>query len=243
MAHMLEAQPPRPANMANIVAINQGARPYSMQLPKLGIVPPSTALDLIENGHVVVDTRSQHDYAQGHIPKAFNVDQSNGAFEQIVGWVVPAEQPLLLVASSAEQAAAALNKLAFVGLDQRVVGAIDLRQWRDEGLPTGALAQLSVESLACELTDRSVAVLDVRELAEWRAGHIANAVHLNFKHIPLRLHELPLERNQRVAVICASGRRSSTACSVLRNHGFEHVCNVAGGMIAWHGAGLDVVRP
>jgi predicted sulfurtransferase len=40
----------------------------------------------------------------------------------------------------------------------------------------------------------------------------------------------------------APGVRSATAAAVLRGLGFEHVCNLKGGMLDWNEAGLPVER-
>jgi hydroxyacylglutathione hydrolase len=81
----------------------------------------------------------------------------------------------------------------------------------------------------------------VRETAEWNAGHIEGA-HLQSYRQLAAAHDGPavLARGA-VAVVCHSGARSSTAASLLRKHGFTHVSNVTGGMVAWREAGLPVV--
>jgi rhodanese-related sulfurtransferase len=89
---------------------------------------------------------------------------------------------------------------------------------------------------AHDRTDSHVLV-DVREPAEWSAGHAPGAVHL-----PLgELHPDRLPAAERLLCICRSGARSSKAVAALRNAGFDAV-NVAGGMNAWHAHGLPVVR-
>ena len=82
-----------------------------------------------------------------------------------------------------------------------------------------------------------VTVLDVRRPLEFQAGHVPGAVHLP-------LHELEkkapsLDRNKPVAIICASGYRSSIATSVLERLGFHRFSNVVGGMNAWYAARYD----
>ena len=81
-------------------------------------------------------------------------------------------------------------------------------------------------------------VLDVRRPAEWRAGHIAGAVHIPLNELPARAGEL--DREAPVAIICASGYRSSIATSVLERAGLPAVINVVGGMNAWNGAKYEV---
>ena len=45
---------------------------------------------------------------------------------------------------------------------------------------------------------------------------------------------LSLNRESKIAVLCAGGYRSSIAVSILQQLGFRNVSNVAGGMSAWN---------
>jgi rhodanese-related sulfurtransferase len=47
------------------------------------------------------------------------------------------------------------------------------------------------------------------------------------------LPELDGWRSRRVVVHCHHGPRSTRACALLREHGFERVENLAGGIDAW----------
>ena len=88
------------------------------------------------------------------------------------------------------------------------------------------------------LVEDGALLLDVREPDEWTAGHAPAAAHLPLGEVPLRAEELPTDR--RVVAICRAGGRSQQAAEFLRQHGIDAV-NLAGGMRAWHAAGLDVV--
>jgi rhodanese-related sulfurtransferase len=46
-----------------------------------------------------------------------------------------------------------------------------------------------------------------------------------------------LDQESPLAVICAGGYRSSTACSLLEGRGFRRLFNVVGGTSAWAQAG------
>jgi len=80
-------------------------------------------------------------------------------------------------------------------------------------------------------------VLDVREPAEWQAGHVPGAFHLPLGELEGGLAALP--RDRRIVVICRSGTRSATATALLIRSGFDAV-NIGGGMQAWAAAGLPV---
>jgi rhodanese-related sulfurtransferase len=90
---------------------------------------------------------------------------------------------------------------------------------------------------AAALLDRRAAVLiDVREPAEWIAGHAPQAVHL-----PLaQLRPDAMSQGETVIAVCRSGNRSGKAAELLAAAGVP-VHNLAGGMGAWARAGLPVV--
>ena len=83
-----------------------------------------------------------------------------------------------------------------------------------------------------------VTVVDVRRPGEWQAGHIAQATHVPLHELEQRA--ATLDRNRPVAIICASGYRSSIATSLLERLGFQRFSNVVGGMNAWSAAKYDV---
>jgi hydroxyacylglutathione hydrolase len=239
---MVEKQPSRPANMRNIVAINQGLRPLTWEPPGCPRLLPEAAEEYLREGGTILDTRSPADFGQGHIAGAVNVQLSSAEFEQRVGWILAEDTGMVLVADDLEAARAAAFKLAFVGLDQRVRGVVSLKAWRAAGLPVVRLEQISIEELRQGVESGSLRVLDVRESSEWAEGHIASAHHMSFKQLPQRMRELPFRPEERIAVICATGMRSSTACSILLPGGFARVLNVEGGMAAWKKAGFPAAR-
>lgn len=85
----------------------------------------------------------------------------------------------------------------------------------------------------------SAYLLDVREVDEWQAGHAPDAVHIPMMDLPGHLDRLP--RDRRIICICRSGNRSGRITEFLRQQGFDAV-NMVGGMIAWAGSGLPIVR-
>ncbi|GGF47752.1 sulfurtransferase [Marmoricola endophyticus] len=84
-------------------------------------------------------------------------------------------------------------------------------------------------------------VLDVREDAEWEAGHVDGAVHVPLAEVPQRLDDLA-ERaaGAQVLVVCKVGGRSAQATGYLQQNGVEAV-NLDGGMLEWEAAGRPMV--
>ncbi len=85
-------------------------------------------------------------------------------------------------------------------------------------------------------------VLDVREQSEWADGHISRAKHIPLGQLKTKLAELEKFKDKPIVIVCRSGNRSNTACSVLKKSGFENLHNLTGGMIAWDQAGLPRER-
>jgi rhodanese-related sulfurtransferase len=98
------------------------------------------------------------------------------------------------------------------------------------------MQEIDIAALEQELRDGAT-LLDVREPAEYAAGHVPGARLVPMGQLPARLGEL--DRDSRVLVICASGNRSSAMTDLLVQQGFDAV-NVAGGTGAWIRSGRAV---
>lgn len=244
---MCDGQPSRPANILEIVAINQGRSPLTTGEPSASGMDVDGFADAIEDGHAVVDVRSTAAFGAGHISGAYNIQVAAAEFEQRVGWVVPLEAPILLVLDDDAAIEAALHKLAFVGLDQRVKGFLSggMDAWAAADKPQATLPQMGVRELHDLLQGgNGIRVLDVREADEWDEGHVEGAVSMSFKVLEEHLgdlDDLDIGPGDRVAVMCAGGVRSSTACSILQRRGYTDVHNTTGGMGAWKDAELPTV--
>ena len=82
------------------------------------------------------------------------------------------------------------------------------------------------------------AVLDVRTLAEYAAGHVRGAINIPFNEVGRRLGELAGLRERPLVVYCGHGPRAWIAGVVLRWNGFRHISCLRGHMAAWRRAGL-----
>lgn len=101
---------------------------------------------------------------------------------------------------------------------------------------------ISVNEATLLINRQDALVVDVRETAEWSAGHIPNAKHMAMGQLAKHLSEIDKFKDKPVIVVCASGSRSGSACSVLQKNGFQQVHNLAGGIHAWGDAGLPMTK-
>uniref|UniRef100_A0AAU2K340 Rhodanese-like domain-containing protein n=1 Tax=Streptomyces sp. NBC_00049 TaxID=2903617 RepID=A0AAU2K340_9ACTN len=88
--------------------------------------------------------------------------------------------------------------------------------------------------------DKGAVLLDVRERAEWTAGHAPGAVHAPLSALLAGAGLPPAAQGRPLVVICRSGHRSQRAARILTERGAVAV-DVKGGMNAWAAAGLPVV--
>ena len=184
----------------------------------------------------VLDVRRAEGFGGAHVTGALNI----GLGPQLApwaAWVLDYERPILLVGDDSTKLEEAVVSLRRVGLDA-VEGYLQggMPAWMDAGEEIGSTPQVSVKALAA--AGREGVTLDVRNVAEWKAGHIAGAMHVPASELEGRMAEVPQEQ---VTVICGSGYRSSLAASLLRRAGRKRVRNVVGGMGAWQRQRLPVV--
>lgn len=107
--------------------------------------------------------------------------------------------------------------------------------WRSSGRPLRSLNQMTVHDLKEKAASGEVRVVDVRQPAEWAAGHIPGAEFVTGADIPVSTADLPEDKP--VVFVCGSGNRSSVAASYVMRLGRDDVWNVIGGMGAWKSAG------
>ncbi len=86
-------------------------------------------------------------------------------------------------------------------------------------------------------------LLDVRTQEEFKSGHLEGAVNLDFYAADFKESLSQMDTGNIYLVYCRSGNRSSTALGIMGELGFKEAYNLLGGIIAWEGEGLPVVKP
>lgn len=99
--------------------------------------------------------------------------------------------------------------------------------------------EVSISGVEEAIVSGSHCILDVRELDEWQAGHIAEAIHIPLGELSRRLGEL--DTSKPIYTVCLSGSRSELAAHMLTKAGFADVKSMQGGMSAWARAGKPYV--
>jgi rhodanese-related sulfurtransferase len=85
-------------------------------------------------------------------------------------------------------------------------------------------------------------VVDVREPAEFSAGHLRDAKNIPLGELSNRIGELDKFKSKSAIVVCQSGARSAKAAAQLKKAGFNEAYSLDGGIAAWQAQGLPLAK-
>jgi rhodanese-related sulfurtransferase len=79
-------------------------------------------------------------------------------------------------------------------------------------------------------------IIDVRTPEEFDEGFIKNAINLNIYESSDFVEKIKsFSKNNEYYIYCKSGGRSSAACKIMSQMGFNNVYNLMGGISEWNG--------
>jgi hydroxyacylglutathione hydrolase len=239
---ILTGQPEPPKYFAEMKRINQQGPPLVGTYPRPERMAEPHLTELLAAGALVVDTRHNGDFAEGHVPGTINIPLDK-SFSTWAGWLIPYDRDFYLIVDEDSGAAGideAIRDLSLIGLDRITgfFGSAALESWLHEGRRLGTTDELSTAQLTRRMQQGKVAVIDVRDPAEWDATHIPGTTNIPLGYLTDRLHEIP--RDRPVVLHCQEGWRSAIATSVLNSRGFDNVVNLKGGIRAWVNDGNPV---
>ncbi|MCC7165656.1 MAG: MBL fold metallo-hydrolase [Anaerolineae bacterium] len=233
--------PSYPTYFAYLRAVNQLRTNVLHGIPLLSPLRAHDVHAQRSHGVAIVDARSPLQFTQGHIPNAYGIPVDTPLISW-AGWVIPFNAPLILIADDPSTREQAVRQLLRIGYDD-LRGYLDggMRAWAKADLPITHVPVMSVQELvrAREMND-GLAVLDVRQDAEWRAGHLPGATHTEGGR--LRTAELSFPKEEPLIVHCGHTARSTVAISVLEQRGYQNVKLLDGGFSAWEKAGYPIIR-
>lgn len=97
---------------------------------------------------------------------------------------------------------------------------------------TGARAVSAREAVQL-INGHDAAVVDIREPADYKAGHILNARHIPLARLAEEAGRISGDKNRPVIVYCKSGTMAPGACAQLVAEGYRQVCYLKNGIYGW----------
>ena len=82
-------------------------------------------------------------------------------------------------------------------------------------------------------TNPELIVLDIRTPEEFKDGHIAKAINIDYKADTFESELEKLDRTQTYLMHCRSGRRSGLALDTFSELGFMHIIHIDDGILGW----------
>lgn len=198
-----------------------GSRLYGPGEPALPLLRPADVARLQRAGAWVVDARPITAFAAGHLPGSVSI-VLRSQFGTWLGWVVPADAPVVVVVENGQNRAELLRQARNIGYES-VLGELD------GGVGSWAAAGHDVEHTPlARVEDAAGTVLDVRQANEFGTGHLPGAANVELGSIgDTAAAEGP------VSVMCAHGERAMTAASLLARNGQRQVTTLVGGPDDW----------
>ena len=86
----------------------------------------------------------------------------------------------------------------------------------------------TAEARAIIESDEEVTILDVRTVEEYEAGHIPDAIRLEFSDFDEMAATVLPDKDAKILVYCRSGNRSKTASEMLLDMGYTDVSDFGG---------------
>ena len=238
----LGAQPP---NFKAIVEINRG--PLVTDAVELLPLSPRQVEEKRRAGALLVDVRTDQQFAEAHIPGSVCNPMMRAGFGSKLAWLADRDQEIVFIGRDDEDGRRAGRLAVSVGL-HKFGGYLrgGMTSWRQEKRESWQTRQMPVEELAGHLKGGAehIQILDVRERAEWNAGHVPGSVF----NVWYEIADIPdgVDPDRTIAVICGSGQRAATAASLLRRLGATDVVHVVGGgvpTLRGHGVELKTIEP
>lgn len=235
--YALSTAPPAPTYYPHMKKLNAKGPEVLGHLPRVRGLPPKFFKEAIEDkGNVLIDTRMMLAFGGGYIQGALNIGGSP-MLSIWAGWLLDADKPILLVLESDEKIDEIVRFFLRTGYTKfagYLVGG--MKAWDNAGLPLDELGQMTVHEINARANQ--LQLVDVRSPDEWKGGHVPNARHIFLGELREKLGEL--DKSKPTAVYCDSGYRASIAASILKQEGFDCVCNVPGSWQAWKNAGYPI---
>ena len=183
-----------------------------------------------ETGALILDTRSNNDFAKEFIPQSINIG-INGDFAPWVGaMIADVKQPILLV-TDIDMEEESVTRLSRVGFDN-ILGHLKggFASWKNAGKETDLIRRISADQFADEIKIGESKIIDVRKESEYAAEHVEDAYSKPLAYINDWVKDI--NPDEHFYMHCAGGYRSMIAASILQARGYRNFTEVAGGFNA-----------
>jgi len=174
---------------------------------------------------LILDVRPQSDFINGFIPNSLFIGL-NGTFAMWVGALIEdLNQKIIIIAPQGFEKET-ITRLSRVGYDNTLgylKGGIE--SYSETGGQLNTITSIPPTELAENYS--SCNIVDVRKPGEYTSEHVESAEHYALDYMKEDLAKL--DKNTTYHIHCAGGYRSIIAISLLMQHGYSKLIDVAEG--------------
>lgn len=175
---------------------------------------------------LLLDTRSNEDFAQAFIPKSINIGL-NGDFAPWLGTLIEnVNQPIVIISNIGDEVEV-VTRLSRVGFDV-VLGYLEggFDTWKNAGKNIEFIDRISAQKFE-DVLENDTKIIDVRKEIEFTAEHVENAINKPLAFINTWISGL--DTTKHFYLYCAGGYRSMMAASILYAKGYRNFTEIIGG--------------
>ncbi len=223
---LLEGLGSYPPYFTRLRGVNRrGPAVYGPQPPGLARLDPGQVRGLIDHGAVIVDVRPVAAFAAGHISGSLSIPL-RAQFATWLGWLVGADRPIVVVLDRFQDRAEVVRQAYKIGYE-RLAGELagGMVAWNAAGLPSHQIRLVPAAEAAGT-------IVDVRQDAEFTAGHIPGALHVELGS----LDGTQIAATSPLTLMCGHGERAMGAASILEAAGHRDLAVAVGGPSEWAAA-------
>ena len=224
VATTLSSLPPVPAYYRHMAPLNRLGPPAPCFEPVVALEPAGLR-QAVSGDKWVIDLRQRRAFAEGHLPGTLNLELGQN-LATYLGWIVPWQGELVLLAEDEDEITDARRLLAQIGREKIYASALwsgvhsevspsEQARVQIESYKVSSFSDLA--SAFAEDEPEAPRVFDVRHPHEWRAGHVVGARLLPLPEFAEHRTEMPT--TGRLWVYCGAGFRAAAACSMLSGWG------------------------
>ncbi len=183
-----------------------------------------------ETDAIILDVRSEAEFATGHIPRAVFIGLE-GDFAPWVGALIgDVKHPILLVTQDGQEEEAII-RLSRVGFDN-TLGYLKggFGAWKKAAMEydtVTSIPAIQFNEILVASDEEIPKVFDVRKNTEFISEHMINAENTPLSTLNDHLAEFP--EAETFYLYCEGGYRSMIASSILKSRGIHNLINIAGG--------------
>ena len=198
---------------------------------------------ILTNNYHIIDCRFLNDFSKSFIPGSVLAPLNDNMAIYAAQSFVDFEKPVLLVAYPGTEKEC-MKRLARTGIDNFEGFLHTFYDYYLEGFPIDKINSINPKDLydIYSVGDNKINIVDVRNLSEFKNGHVDNAINAPLPVLNIIHEQLLKDKELNYYVHCKGGLRSVIAYSYLKSQGFKNLKNIRGGFDKMLKYGFKVIK-